>query len=187
MGITASGTLVQRIYVRRRNPAILARRRHVGAGTKGWDAAWMVVAGPLMWLPPVVAGLGVREGWATMPWPVAVLGAVMNTVGGVLFARSMAENPHFENSVRIQRDVGHTVFDGGLYRVVRHPGYAGFVIGSLGAPLMLLSWPAMAVGPLLALWFVVRTALEDATLRRELAGYADYARRVPFRLIPRVW
>jgi protein-S-isoprenylcysteine O-methyltransferase Ste14 len=187
MGTTASGTIVQRIYVARRNPAVHARRKHVRAGTKGWDAFWTVVAGPLMWLPPVVAGLGVRDSWPTMPAAFAVLGVVMNTVGGVLFAGAMAHNPHFESTVRIQHDVGHAVFEGGLYRVVRHPGYAGFIIGSLGAPLMLQSWPAMAVAPLLAAWFVVRTALEDATLRRELAGYADYALRVRFRLVPGVW
>ena len=34
---------------------------------------------------------------------------------------------------------------------------------------------------------VVRTALEDRTLRRELTGYDEYALRVPFRLIPGVW
>jgi protein-S-isoprenylcysteine O-methyltransferase Ste14 len=33
----------------------------------------------------------------------------------------------------------------------------------------------------------VRTALEDRTLRQELEGYAEYARRVRFRLIPGIW
>lgn len=32
-----------------------------------------------------------------------------------------------------------------------------------------------------------RTVLEDRTLRAELAGYEEYARRVPFKLIPRLW
>jgi protein-S-isoprenylcysteine O-methyltransferase Ste14 len=54
-------------------------------------------------------------------------------------------------------------------------------------PFLLLSWPVLAVAPVLSLWFVLRTALEDATLRRELAGYAEYARRVRFRLLPGVW
>ena len=34
---------------------------------------------------------------------------------------------------------------------------------------------------------VVRTALEDRTLLRELAGYAGYARRTRYRLLPGVW
>jgi len=33
----------------------------------------------------------------------------------------------------------------------------------------------------------MRTALEDRMLRRGLAGYPDYARRVRWRLVPGVW
>jgi protein-S-isoprenylcysteine O-methyltransferase Ste14 len=40
---------------------------------------------------------------------------------------------------------------------------------------------------LTALLFVVRTALEDRTLREELDGYEAYARRVRYRLLPGVW
>ena len=29
--------------------------------------------------------------------------------------------------------------------------------------------------------------MEDFTLHNELAGYADYARRVPYRLLPAIW
>ncbi len=36
-------------------------------------------------------------------------------------------------------------------------------------------------------WIALRTALEDAFLRRELPGYADYARRVRYRLVPGIW
>jgi protein-S-isoprenylcysteine O-methyltransferase Ste14 len=187
MATIGSGTLVQRVYVRRRNPAVLASRSNIGAGTKAWDLMWLFVAGPLAVVPPVVAGLGVRYGWPTLPVPFAVVGFVLNTVGGVLWARSMATNAHFENTVRIQRDRVHVVVDRGPYRVVRHPGYASFCIGGLGVPFLLLSVPVLVVAPLLSLWFVVRTALEDATLRRELAGYAEYARRVRFRLLPGVW
>jgi len=34
---------------------------------------------------------------------------------------------------------------------------------------------------------LVRTSLEDRTLREELAGYAEYAQKVRYRLIPHVW
>jgi protein-S-isoprenylcysteine O-methyltransferase Ste14 len=33
----------------------------------------------------------------------------------------------------------------------------------------------------------VRTALEDRTLQAELPGYAEYAQRVRYRLLPGVW
>ena len=35
--------------------------------------------------------------------------------------------------------------------------------------------------------FVVRTAKEDQMLREELPGYADYARRVRYRLVIGLW
>ena len=44
----------------------------------------------------------------------------------------------------------------------------------------------MAVGSLIVL-FVVRTALEDRTLQKELPGYRDYAEKTRYRLIPLVW
>jgi protein-S-isoprenylcysteine O-methyltransferase Ste14 len=34
---------------------------------------------------------------------------------------------------------------------------------------------------------IVRTILEDQTLRDELSGYEEYAHRVRYRLIPGVW
>jgi protein-S-isoprenylcysteine O-methyltransferase Ste14 len=182
-----SGAIVQHIYVSRRNPEIHARRRNVGVGTKRWDIPWSLVFGALTPLAPVLAGLGVRFGWATLPAPCAALGVLANTTAGVVWARAMATNAYFESTVRIQHEHGHGVVDGGPYRFVRHPGYSSFFFGSLGAPLMLLSWPALATGPIIAAWILARTVLEDATLRRELPGYDDYARRVRFRLVPGVW
>jgi protein-S-isoprenylcysteine O-methyltransferase Ste14 len=34
---------------------------------------------------------------------------------------------------------------------------------------------------------IIRTALEDRTLQAELPGYAEYARRTRYRLMPGVW
>jgi len=46
---------------------------------------------------------------------------------------------------------------------------------------------ALAAATVLCAVLAVRTALEDRTLRTELDGYAEYARRVRFRLLPGVW
>jgi hypothetical protein len=57
----------------------------------------------------------------------------------------------------------------------------------LATPLLLgLLWGLILAG--LTTWLMVlRTALEDKTLQAELAGYACYARRVRYRLIPGPW
>jgi protein-S-isoprenylcysteine O-methyltransferase Ste14 len=54
-------------------------------------------------------------------------------------------------------------------------------------PLLLGSLWALIPGSLIGVLFVVRTALEDKTLQKELIGYSDYAKRVRYRLIPGIW
>jgi hypothetical protein len=51
----------------------------------------------------------------------------------------------------------------------------------LGSPWALI--PSIASGFL----YVVRTFIEDQTLKRELPGYAEYANQTRYRLLPGVW
>jgi len=89
--------------------------------------------------------------------------------------------------VRIQKERGHKVVDSGPYRLVRHPGNMGNLILNVAAPLMLAShWAWIPAGVSIVLT-VLRTALEDRTLRTELEGYEEYASRVPNRLVPGLW
>jgi protein-S-isoprenylcysteine O-methyltransferase Ste14 len=99
----------------------------------------------------------------------------------------MRANDFFSGTVRIQEDRGQTVATGGPYRWVRHPGYVGGILHHLAAPPMLGSFWALIPGVLGALALVARTALEDRTLYAELDGYAAYATRTRYRLVPWVW
>jgi protein-S-isoprenylcysteine O-methyltransferase Ste14 len=65
--------------------------------------------------------------------------------------------------------------------------YAGYIVWLLAVPIALGSLPALAPATLLAAAIVVRTVLEDRTLRAELPGYPEYAARVRWRLLPRVF
>jgi len=174
--------------VARRNPSLRIRRRTIGGDTKRWDLAWVAAFWPLMAAVAIVAGLDrAAHGGRTLPlvaWPsglAAFAGAM------AISARAMAVNPFFEGTVRIQREAGHRVVDAGPYRVVRHPGYVGLAGWALASPLLLLSLRAFVPALAAAAWVVLRTALEDATLRRELDGYAGYVRRVRYRLLPGIW
>jgi protein-S-isoprenylcysteine O-methyltransferase Ste14 len=89
--------------------------------------------------------------------------------------------------VRIQEDRGHQVVTGGPYRYVRHPMYVGIILLFPCMALFLGSWWALVPASLIAILMVIRTALEDRTLRAELPGYAEYAQRVRYRLLPGVW
>ena len=185
MTINAAGNYA---YLRFANPELIGHRMRLGPGTKTWDKIWLGLFSPVFLAVYAVAGLDVgRLGFATMPlllWPA---GLVLFLPGTVLFSWSMGVNPFFEKTVRIQRERGHRVIDSGPYRFVRHPGYVGFLGWILSAPLLLGSWWAFLPAVLSAVFVIVRTALEDRTLRQELPGYREYAARVRFRLIPNVW
>ena len=104
-----------------------------------------------------------------------------------MFVWATASNAFFSQIVRIQAERDHTVATGGPYRVVRHPGYTGAILCELAVPVLLASWPALIAGVVGAALLVLRTALEDRTLQAELAGYAEFARRVRYRLLPGIW
>ncbi|MBN1639899.1 MAG: isoprenylcysteine carboxylmethyltransferase family protein [Anaerolineae bacterium] len=160
------------------------RKRNV----KGWDRVLSVVGSAAGLAIPIVAGLDERFDWsASLPVALHVGGMAAIVLGQGLFSWSMAANRFFSTMVRIQDERGHTVATAGPYRYVRHPGYVGYVVAEWGTALGLGSlWALIPVG-LGTIAIVVRTALEDRTLRHELAGYAAYAARVRWRLVPGVW
>ena len=89
--------------------------------------------------------------------------------------------------VRIQHERGHTLVTSGPYRFVRHPGYVGAILASLCGGVALGSlWSLVPLVPF-AVLFVRRTAVEDRMLRADLGGYAGYAERVRYRLVPGLW
>jgi protein-S-isoprenylcysteine O-methyltransferase Ste14 len=55
------------------------------------------------------------------------------------------------------------------------------------APLILGTGLAMIPAGIYLILIVLRTALEDNTLRQELTGYAEYAKIVKYRLLPGFW
>ena len=112
---------------------------------------------------------------------------IVFVLGMGLFDWAMLSNRFFSGTVRIQEDRGHTVVADGPYRVVRHPGYVGMIVMFVLPPLVLGSLWALIPAGLAALATVIRTALEDKTLQVELPGYAEYAQRTRYRLLPRVW
>jgi len=171
-----------------RAPDTLNQRGAFRSGVKRFDRAfaalWLVFA----LVTPVVAGLdAVRFRWSALPWSFFYGGLAVLVLASLFADWAMLENRYFEQFVRIQEERGHRVVTTGPYRFVRHPGYLGALLGALVTPLMLGSvWTFIPAG-LVALLFVVRTHLEDQTLRRELPGYEEYAQHTRFRLVPGVW
>jgi len=155
---------------------------------KGWDkVVSALIAVPALGVP-IVAGLDERLGWSPqLTLAVHLIGLVFIALGQGLFTWGMVSNKFFSTVVRIQEERDHTVASGGPYRYVRHPGYVGYIVALFATALALGSLWALIPAGLTMCLFVVRTALEDRTLREELTGYAEYAQRVRHRLVPGVW
>lgn len=176
------------LYLKRVNPEVIAARINHHEGTKGWDRLLVGLMIPAMVSILLVAALDDgRFHWSHVPWWVCGIGYVLFIAGWAGTAWAEGVNKFFEPTVRIQTDRGHHVIDTGPYALVRHPGYVATTLFLLGLPLSLGSLWAVIPASLTCLLFVVRTALEDRTLREELPGYEEYARRVRYRLNPGLW
>jgi protein-S-isoprenylcysteine O-methyltransferase Ste14 len=158
---------------------------HPGTLTERLILVWAVVV--LAALMGVSALDGGRFRWSHVP-PAAKLAGWLVLAG--YFALNlwvMAHNAFLSAVVRVQTERGHTVVTTGPYRAVRHPMYAALCLLAAGLPLALGSWWGLIPGGLLALTFVFRTDQEDRFLMAHLAGYAEYAQRTRYRLVPGVW
>lgn len=170
------------------DPELARERRNVKAG-KDWDKVLVgitVLLGPMaVW---ITAGLDERFHWSDeVPFWVRMAAVTAALLAPVLIIWSMRTNRFFSSVVRIQRDRGHVVIDGGPYRYIRHPGYAGMALFTLVTPLILGSYRALVPAAATVAVVVLRTSMEDSTLHQELDGYADYAHRVRYKLLPAVW
>ncbi len=188
VAIVTLGQTISSALIWRRNPELLIRRGMLGAGTKGWDKMLLALFGLTYLAELIVAALDERFQWSSLGWWLWPVGCALYIFFVVVLTWAMAVNPFFETTVRIQSDRGHQVVESGPYRFVRHPGYLAIILGLiLAAPLLLGSWWAFIPALLSTSCLVIRTALEDRLLQQELSGYAAYARRVPYRLLPGVW
>jgi protein-S-isoprenylcysteine O-methyltransferase Ste14 len=130
----------------------------VGAGFLGpaWNGAARVVG--------AIAGL------ALIPFGVGLVSA------GILgLRRQLTAYPRPMPGGRLIED--------GVFGLVRHPMYGGFVIAALGWGLVMASPTAFAGAIVLGVFFDLKSRHEEAWLAEQFAGYAAYRRRTS-RLIP---
>ena len=175
------------VIIIRENPEIINERGRMPSNTKEFDKVFAVVYTPLVLLLPLVAGLDYRFGWSDMPLWLNVAGFIGYIPAAIFPYWAMLVNNYLTTTVRIQEERGHQVVTDGPYRYVRHPMYVGLILGAIAMPLLLGSWWALIPGILTVVAAVWRTGREDAVLQEELPGYAEYAQRTRYRLLPGVW
>jgi protein-S-isoprenylcysteine O-methyltransferase Ste14 len=189
LGIFAAGSAVFCGWLLRFDPGLLEQRLGslVQKGQPLWDKLFMsaVVVGWCVWLAAMA--LDVR-------WHGREVAVWLEAVGGLLIVAGFASimpvfraNSFAAPVVRVQSERHQRVIDTGPYAIVRHPMYAGAMLYLVGIPLLLGSPYGLIGAALFALAIARRAVGEEQTLRRDLAGYADYMARVRYRLVPYVW
>jgi protein-S-isoprenylcysteine O-methyltransferase Ste14 len=176
-------------WLLKHNPDLLKQRMtFLKPSAKDWDKVIVILSTvmvvPLYCLPGLDA---VRNQWSHLPFMLQCAGFMGIFLSFALIQWVMRSNPYLSRIVEIQKERGHHVITTGPYRYVRHPMYAGVIVWLMCFPLALGSWTTFIPSVYLVGLMVVRTGLEDRTLHEELDGYATYARKVRYRLIPGIW
>jgi protein-S-isoprenylcysteine O-methyltransferase Ste14 len=184
LGIWTATIIVSPLLV---DPSLMKERMRPGPGGRDYGRTALFVV--LVFAQLIVAGLDVgRFHWSdTVPLPLAIIGLLAMTAALAVVVWASAVNRFFSSVIRIQTERGHRVITSGPYRFVRHPAYAVAPLLTVGTGLALGSWAAALIGVLAIFWILPRTAEEDRVLCEELEGYAAYAKKVRYRLLPGVW
>ena len=167
-----------------KNPSLLASRLKAKEADREQDL--VVKLSGLMFLAGfVVAGLGVRFSWYSLPTPVIIVGACLFIVAYILYAEILRENTYLSRTIEVQEN--QRVIDTGLYGIVRHPMYATTLLLFLSMPIVLGSLYSLVIFLAYPFIIVKRLKNEEKFLEENLEGYREYKTKVKYRLIPFIW
>ena len=167
-----------------KNPALL--RKRLNAKEQETEQKTVVKLSGLLFIAAfVVAGLNWRFGWCVIPdWAVWVAAGVF-LVSYLLYAEVLRENTYLSRTIEVQEN--QKVIDTGLYGIVRHPMYLATTVLFLAMPLVLAS----PISFIIMLGYIPviakRIKNEEKVLEEGLDGYAEYKKKVKYKMIPFIW
>ena len=167
-----------------KNPGLLKKRLDAKEKEKEQQAV-IKLSGVMFLLGFVIAGLGHRFHWFSLPRAAVIISAAVFLTAYILYAEVLRENAYLSRTVEVQE--GQKVISDGLYGIVRHPMYSATLLLFLSMPLVLGSVFSFII--FLAYPFIIakRIKNEEEILERELEGYREYKEKVKYRLIPFIW
>ena len=182
-----AGFMITRLLAR--DPALLRLRMRwvFSRALVPWDRVvtiLLMVVFPA-WL--VLMGLdAVRFDWSWMPDWLQILGGIGVAGAMSIIYRICEEKAALAAMLRAQKERGRWLLSG-PEAVVRHPLYGAALVLFVSTALLLGSWLGLAGVAVLGSAVIALTWMEDRQLYLTREGYADYARRVPYRLFPGIW
>jgi protein-S-isoprenylcysteine O-methyltransferase Ste14 len=133
----------------------------------------------------VAAGLDFRFRWTLLPDWVSYTAVAAFLLAYLLYAEVLRENTYLSRTIEVQEN--KKVIDTGLYGIVRHPMYSATLLLFFSIPLVLGSGIAFVCFLAYPAIIAKRIRNEEQVLTEGLPGYADYCRRVRWRLLPLIW
>jgi protein-S-isoprenylcysteine O-methyltransferase Ste14 len=183
----ASSSAAITIYLWKRDQGLLARRVSAGPIAEKTRAQQIIQVfasfGFLAIL--IVPSLDHRFSWSYVPLGIVLAGDLLVILGFYIVFKVFRVNSF--TSATVEVDEQQTVVSTGPYAVVRHPMYSGALVMLLGTPLALGSWWGLAAFAVMVAVIVLRLLDEEKFLLAHLPGYAAYAAKVRYRLLPSVW
>ena len=184
MGILFVPMSVAGIILMIKNPELLIKR--LSAKEQQNEQRLVINLSGLMFAVGfVLAGLDFRFRWLLLPKTVSYIATVVFLLAYLLYAEVLRENTYLSRTIEVQEN--QKIIDTGLYGIVRHPMYSVTIILFLAMPLVLGSILSFAVFLFYPLLIAKRIKNEEQVLETELYGYADYKKKVRYRLLPFIW
>ena len=172
-------------YFLKHNPLLIEKRMEMKIPPKLWDKIVMVPFIASMIALLIVPGLDLRYNWSYVPVYVSVFGFIGFLLASYWIFLVMKENSFLLKTVEIQK--GQKVVSTGPYSYVRHPMYASTILMVFSISLALGSVFGLIPAFLTSFFLLIRTKLEDDTLKKELKGYKLYCKKVRCRICRGVW
>ena len=184
MGILFLPMFLAGLIMMRKAPELL--RKRLNAREEEAEQKKVIALSAFMFLAAfVLAGLNFRFRWIVLPAGVSYAAAAVFLAAYALYAQVLRENVWLSRTIEVQEN--QKVVDTGLYGIVRHPMYMTTLLLFLSMPLVLGSVLSFAVMLLYIPIIAKRIRNEEQVLEGGLEGYAEYKKRVRYKVIPYVW
>ena len=184
MGLLFIPMLVAGIFLMIKNPELLQKR--LNAKEKENEQKWVILFSCLMFISGfILAGLNYRNEWIELPNVVIIISSILFITAYILYAEVLRENTYLSRTIEVQNN--QKVIDTGLYGIVRHPMYSATILLFLTMPLVLGSIISFLIFLIYPIIIAKRIKNEETVLEKDLKGYADYKKKVRYKLIPYIW
>ena len=184
IGILFVPMFIAGLIMMQKSPELL--RKRLNAKEEQSEQKTVIILSGVMFLAAfIVAGLNFRFKWIVLPHWVSWVAAVVFLLAYALYAEVLRENIWLSRTIEVQEN--QKVIDTGLYGVVRHPMYMSTFLLFLSMPLVLGSIPSFVIMLAYIPIIAKRIRNEEKVLEDGLSGYAEYMKRVRYKVIPFVW